>query len=270
MRSAEITHLAEQPTTTLSRFITRAWEHPLLTEETKHFRAESLAAIQNNLTCHDISLKDAIAIPVGSFLWAAASDSDIDYVVIYKDLQGEISERKEFMRRLKAAEEQPLGELHLIKALPESGLIRERSFGVASALLLTPDDYLEDQGMLAPAMRLRIMDNFSQHPDEFWSGLTAYFDRRFRNWAMTDLYADKQRLDWKRGYRYFTLLEQRSSQTKTTQERGAMVWENAFVKAKDNFGPPGFYTYQNALIQTDGSLQIDSRLASTGILPSAA
>lgn len=270
MVSSEFSRTPEQPETTVARFVTRAWEHPLLTEQTREFRANSLATIRQNLDTHGIPLDRVIAIPVGSFLWATDQDSDIDYLLVYKDLQGEVAEKKEFMRRLKAAEEQPIADMHLIKMLPESGLIRERSHGVASALLVTPDSFLVDEGHLAPAIRLRIMDNFTDRPVSFWDECTGYFDRRFKNWAKADVLDNEQALDWKRGYRYYTLLEKRGLQTRTNQERGAMVWEEAFMKAKDSFVPPGFYTYQNALIHSGGEVRIDSRFVATGIVANQA
>lgn len=265
MSTIESLHVPERAAVTVSRFITRVWEHPLLTDRTREFRKKSLSAIALNMETHGFESDEYIALPVGSFLWGVDDASDIDYMVLHTDPRGDKRDRRHFYEKLKSAEEQPIGELHLVRALPRGALISDRNLQMAAALLLTPDEYLLDHAQGAGVLRLQIMDVFSQDPEVLWTNVREHFDYRFRNWALTDVLVNHERVDWKRGSRYFELLGMRGSQTKTCAVRGEDVWGDAFQRAKRKFTVPSFYTYQHALIQTEGSLNIDPRFASVGI-----
>src|ERR1700733_11725361 len=79
MSETEVTPESVVDTHALNRFVTRIWEHPLVTDFTRQKRTEAFSAADNIAG----SERGMLLVPVGSSIWVSGEHSDVDFILLH-------------------------------------------------------------------------------------------------------------------------------------------------------------------------------------------
>lgn len=230
----------------VEQFVTRVWEHSLLTSETRQFRKtalEELASIAENV---DVGQEEYVGIPVGSFRWIPNKMSDYDYLLIA------IGGKALFFNSIDARTNYMIGkcQLHVVNSC--RGVLSRPTGDIGTQLLLTPDDYIAGNIPAARNLRLSTIQRMRDLvTEDAWESEGGIFNEFIRYWDESSP---------KRAMRYHSALQQRANQTHNPRK-----WMEQFENAKNNLQLPSFEVYYDALQQTEGALHINPRFVAQGI-----
>jgi len=270
--------------TQVRKFVTRVWEHPLVTESIREHRRNSIILIESALEIWGINKGDYIALPVGSALWAVNRDSDFDCVIFTKDEQTKIDV---YMAKKDLWMYRNCNVIGVFKEddieNPEhyiDSMLRCSAFG----LLFVPDDYIAGSSdVLAPRMRIALLSYLRTNDPkgELWEKVKEHFNFYYRNWAENRPPYDRNQDGSlkNRQQRIGPLLEHRSrSLTKQERKEGARdkgekeekknraeLWKEKFQDALNSFKIPDFNTYYQAMGERAGQVRIHERYKARGI-----
>ncbi len=148
----------------LNKFVTRMWEHPLLTDETRNKRETALTYLREKFP----NLQEIILIPVGSSVWITDDESDVDFVLIHtpKANRNEIHTIDTVMEN--SREDANVPSLHMVSHQEFSDILNYESElkNLANAFF-TPDEYCVGDLNLLKEIRIRTLDLNSYSPKPY-------------------------------------------------------------------------------------------------------
>lgn len=241
---------------TVQDFVYDIWYHPLVTEDLLAFRQQGQALMKDLFL--DLKIEDkAVAVPVGSVIWAINSDDSVfrpdwDYVCLTPYPQA-----SRLLSGYSYAHKDESGLslfTHSETTLPEHlSLTSEQSF--LFSLLAAPDEMLVGNQELARQYRLSLVNpprgeertQCEQNFNKLWE---AYFVNYLKAWPVHFTSEVKSR---DRFGRFLKRLNERSAQSSNPDYR------QNFLSLLDDFRAPGFEQLRSALTYSSGALTFPLR-----------
>lgn len=236
------------PENIVSKFVTRVWENPLVSEKTLLHRASGYERMKDLSSQLGISAGSFIGIPVGSTIWVPDGESDFDFVVITDDKK---------LRRILIDNQIIVHDCHRVDIHDVTVFngFGGYSYGSAIQLMFTPDEYIFGNRSLAQSVRVSIVQdpNFEKQ----WNGwVKDLFTIFYLGWPSDvnnhKISATGENRDRKKRFEY--QLEMRAQQTRDPE-----AWKRGFLKAMNSIAFPDPSTFEQAMLNTSGRLNLDQR-----------
>lgn len=268
----EIREYAPSPLTQVRAFVTRVWEHPLVDEETRRHREQAKTKFSDILQRFGVDPNTFITIPVGSLIWATDNKSDFDYQLVFKSMEdldkliALTSNQQTCDEMAQALEEE---KINIVANFPCTADYFIKSAANCANFLFTPDDYIGGNIALAKQLRQEAVEQMinQRYSQSDWEWVVGHrFDIFFRKWDDLSLHlswqykSNKPDIGRERTQRIQERLERRARQTHKPS-----VYKVAFEKARNELKLPNFETYSQAIVSSQGELNLLPRFAATGI-----
>lgn len=248
----------------LNKFVTRVWEHPLVTELTRQKRAEAFRA------AHEIVREDKgiLLVPVGSSLWVSGEDSDVDFLNIRTRSipEARVIEIENLLdeNRLASQPDPTKPILHAAGGFIVGDRLQYHDLDALAVLFLTPDEYISGDHDLLRQLRLKAVDptNYTGSAKaiaNFGSWFNAEVqDRlhRIKEWPVKDFgYPyDDHYIRWK------AAMDDRAAQSNYPRK-----WQEAFHKGFSELRVPDFESIRSNIQTTGGEIHLDSKYKAKGL-----
>lgn len=241
------------PLVTVRKFVTRVWEHPLVTDTTRIARANGKAKVSRLMEQHGIAQDRYFALPVGNAEWIARKESDHDTIVFTSD--------QDAADKIRAI---PSANTGLVDIITADSILRLPHIheNWPYNVLYIPDDYIVGNIDLARHVRRYLTDSRdSETRHRFQLYAPGLFRTFFRDWKANEWYENSNSLTSnKRSERFDKALEVRSQQTHVPA-----VWKRVFLKNLALMESPDFSTYSAAMKISNGALALSERWRAQGI-----
>ena len=245
----------------IETFVTRIWEHPLLTSKTSEHRNKGKKLFEEYLSQKGLNKDDYVGIPFGSSVWITDDNSDFDFNVIAKNKQSKIA-----LSGLLFQEGTPHGlsidNIGNLDTIESGGSIPY----YLKDMFFTSDDYLSGNLELAKNTRSKMASFMQSDSHSFWEKeLIEHFDHYYKGWPVSKEYTlgypDGAIKGEIRSARTNNAIVERGLLTKMGPEKYAVN----FAIALHNFTVPKLDTYLKGLKYSNGQLHIRSYAKSQGI-----
>lgn len=249
----------------LNRFVTRVWEHPLLTDLTRRKRTEALSAA-NQIIGDE---KDMFLVPVGSAVWVSGQDSDVDFILLHgpnasREKIEQIGSRLSENERAHPDPTRPVLDFAGIHEF-EDTLDFNNDKDYLALLFLTPDEYISGDQEFLRQLRLRALNQINytdsaRNSSYFGVWLQNEIDiqlRNIKNWPVKH-FSDPNSQHYPR---YEEARHDRAAKSRVQPRR----WMQKFHRAMTNFSPPSFQEIQASINASGGQIHIEDRYRAQGL-----
>ncbi len=252
------------PHNTLAKFVTRIWEHPLLTAQTRRKREEALSLVDSRYKDQE----GILLVPVGSSIWISGDNSDVDFMVLHQpDKEQELREVENALKDNRIDHDGLKPMLHFAGQHSLKGKFNfESDINSLALLFLTPDEYITGDHEWLKELRKKslilqnydgseseyIHDNFE---DEFYSSIVEGL-KRVREWPSRK-FANEYSTHFPR---FLDALFDRAHRTRNPKK-----FTNLFYRNLSRLSPPDFRTIDAEIQSSHGEIHIDQRYIAQGL-----
>ncbi len=237
------------------KFTTQIWEHPLLDDQTSEHRVNGILNFNKFIIENDLELKNYIAIPYGSVVWATDEKSDWDFSIVA--INEKAKEDLEYKKNMVLSE----GDKLSLNVFSLSNVMELRG-DVWYRILLTPDDYIGGNVKFVQQLRNFIAQVSN---NTFQKNVNVDYDKWFRLKFKEGYSHIRTTISFgnfeKRARRISNALGRRARQSRDNERYGI-----AFNKALDRFIPPKLSVYKTAMVYSNGKLSLDEKYYAKGIV----
>lgn len=240
----DLREIRQDPSITVRKFVTKVWEHPLVTRQTLDHRMRFKPEVHGLMERYGIQRDQYCAMAGGSLTWITTQESDFDAVVITKD--------QKTADMIAAIPGKDMGEVDIV-ASDSATRLPHINENWPYNLFLVPDEYIGGDLMFARNLRRELTSRFDyalrNRFEQYMKSLFFYF---YKQWHISQWYQNANPLtSKKRQKRFNAALEVRSAETHVPEE-----WKQAFLNNLQSLHPPDFETYANAMKKSNGELSL--------------
>ena len=263
MSETEISSEVPADTHALNKFVTRVWEHPLVTDFTRQKRAEAFSAADRIAGDE----RGILLVPVGSSIWISGQNSDVDFMLLHSP---NVSEDK-INQVGTALDENQQAQDPNKPVLQYAGIHQlgdifnfQNDMDSLALLFLTPDEYISGDHDLLKQLRLRALNQANY--DE-----PARSHRYFANWFQSGVGQQLRNIkEWPVRYfsnphddhypRYMEALQDRAAKSALPRR-----WMQKFHQGMTNLYPPSFEDMQAGVNASGGRIHLEENYRAQGI-----
>jgi hypothetical protein len=237
------------------KFVTKVWEHPLLTEATRHHRQELKKMVDDLMKKNGISKEQYIGLPVGGSTWISRGIGDDFDVILF-------GENEEVVRKIEEITPNQTGDVDII-TFGSAKHIHNINENWPYNIFYIPDEYIVGNLQIAQEVRKSLTGQL--HPDNrerFDRYAPQLFNTFFRDWNKDLWYKNQNPISaGKRAERFNIALESRSLQSHSPDK-----WKSVFIHNVNTITSPDFTTFSRAMKISNGTLTLLNNQKAQGIL----
>lgn len=245
-------------------FVTRLWEHPLVDQQTRQHRQDGLERITDVMGKSYI--QDAyFAVPFGSMHRGGVNEeSDFDFFLFMHNKRG--NERSiTYVKSMGLQQKIDIKVIDIDDFMHGNPTHRFDHAFESANILFTPDEYVAGNTDLAQSLRLAVATSIQAlaYPSSAWATITgiALNDRLKKSEEATD------NNDPEYDHKFYDRKERLSKAlyARSSQSQNPTLYEEKFLKARDILTPPSSRIYCQAMLKTNGAINIIPRYVAQGI-----
>gem|GEM_PF-4438318 len=230
------------PPLILEEFVTKLWNHPLLTQTTEVHRKKLRVAFEKVIQDNHLDSTKYFAIPVGSAMWIATNESDLD-IRIYA-LTDE--DRRQFFNTRYTKEKIEIKDFGIKKGVDYTYTKRQ-----LIPLLFTPDEYIMGNIAFAQSVRSLLVAQMALEADRWNKEIDEYFNNRIKGWVDGKVDAELEQAD-KRQQRVADVIEQKAREAGVSLQ----TYKDYFVNWFNDLESPSLSVFSEALQNSNGELKL--------------
>jgi len=237
----------------IRKFVTKVWEHPLVTETTRRHRLKLKQKVADLMSKNGMTEKQYIGLPIGSSVWISLSNSDYDVILF--------GANDEVARKIEEISPVKTGMVDII-ASGSVNYIHKINEKWPYYLFYIPDEYITGNLEIAHNIRTSLTDEL--HPnnrDRFDKYAPDLFKTFFRDWDNDDWYKNYNPLEVGRRKERFN----KAFEIRSLQNHNPDRWKNAFAKNLSAIQSPDFTTFSEAMKMSHGALTLINSGKAQGI-----